>query len=404
MKQYLDVLRNVHDNGISKDNRTGVGTKYIFSEKFRCDLRDGFPLLTTKKINFSKVVGELFGFLTGADTVQAFQKFDCNIWDPWGLKQEVYRLLQVKPEDYAQALADKTGVSLEEAQKTLEEVAQTFQVWFDKQQQAVMAIASGGGADDPDNKKSYQSMNELLAEKPPTPEEYLTGKGVSLYIKDIIYPEGYLGPIYGKQWLEWRTSTGALINQVKLIADQLQYNPMSRRIILTGHNPEVVPADRYTHFPDGRPVTNSDENVQASILHGKQALPPCHLLTILDVQATDEEMILNLHLTMRSTDVPIGLPFNIASYALLLTMIAENHGMVPGQLVIEMVNCHIYADQLELVPTQLEREPLPLPTFKLPKGIDYADPNTLTREKYEEVVEALEGYNHHPFIKYPVAV
>ena len=403
MKPYLDVMRNVLENGISKDNRTGVGTKYIFSEKFRCDLRDGFPLLTTKKINFAKVAGELFGFLTGATSVQEFQAFDCDIWDAWGLKSDVYRITQLLKSEYYQSLALKLNITEDEAKAQITKVEETFTKWNADYQAAIAGIANGN-VDDPTNKNGYGVMNELLERKPKTVEEYLQSLEVPLFLKDISMPEGYLGPIYGKQWLEWRTSTGELINQIKRVADQLSGSPMSRRIIITGWNPEDVPADKYTTYPDGTPVLDSSMNVQASILHGKQALPPCHLLTVLDVQKTDDEAILNLHLTMRSTDVPIGLPFNIASYALLLTMIAENHGFVPGQLVIEMVNCHIYADQIELTKTQLERDVKKLPTFKLPKGIDYADPSTLTREAFESVVAALEGYEHHPFIKYPVAV
>jgi thymidylate synthase len=403
MKPYLDVLRNVYGHGVSKDNRTGVGTKYLFSEKFRCDLRDGFPLLTTKKINFAKVAGEMFGFLSGANSIQEFQKFDCGIWDAWGLKSDYFRLLQLKKNEYYKPLAEKLDISEDEAKELLSKVETNFQQWNDDYAAAIAEIANGKVAD-PTNQNGYDVMNDLLAKKPETVEEYLQNLDVSLYVKDIIYPEGYLGPIYGKQWLEWRTSTGVLINQIKRVANQLSDFPMSRRIIVSGWNPEVIPDDRYTTFPDGTVVVTSDDNIQASILDGKQALPPCHLMTILDVQATEDSMILNLHLTMRSTDVPIGLPFNIASYALLLTMIAENHGMIPGQLVIEMVNCHIYADQMDLVPTQLERDVKKLPTLKLPKGLDYADPATLTREAFEAVVAGLEGYEHHPFIKYPVAV
>lgn len=404
MKAYLDVMRNVFENGTSKDNRTGVGTKYIFSEKFRCDLRDGFPLLTTKKINFAKVAGEMFGFLTGADTVQKFQAFDCDIWDAWGLKSDHFRLYQMSRQEYYKPLAEKLNIDEEEAKKRLTEIETAFEEWNAEYTAGIAEIANGK-VEDPTNENGYGIMNALLERKPKTVDEYLQEQDVPLFIKDIILPEGYLGPIYGKQWLEWRTSTGELINQIKNIANQLSGSPMSRRIIITGWNPEVIPADRYATFPDGTPVKSSDDNVQASILNRKQALPPCHLLTILDVQVTEElDMVLNMHVTMRSTDVPIGLPFNIASYALLLSMIAKNHGMIAGQLVIEMVNCHIYADQIDLVPTQLAREPYKLPKLNLPNGIDYTDPATLTREAFEAVVAGLEGYEHHPFIKYPVAV
>ena len=106
MKNYLDVLQRVVEQGRVKGNRTGVGTKYLFSEKFRHNMADGFPLLTTKKINPNQVVGELFGFLTGADTVQSFKEFGCNIWDAWGLKQEQYKLVLRSEDEYIEEYRD----------------------------------------------------------------------------------------------------------------------------------------------------------------------------------------------------------------------------------------------------------------------------------------------------------
>lgn len=408
MKPYLDVLSNVYHNGKLKADRTGVGTKYIFSEKFRCDLRDGFPLLTTKKINFSKVAGELFGFLTGADTIQKFQEFDCNIWDPWGLKEDYYQLVRLSPAKYAEALAEKTNIPLEEAQLKLDQIEADFNDWNRRYSEFVQEQVATGILEIPTDQptEAMDPVNEFLMSKPPTIIEFLQSQDVPVFVKDIIYEEGYLGPIYGKQWLEWKTSTGHVINQLKNLANQLENNPFSRRKILTGWNPEVVPADKYFFDAKRRPVTNSEENIQAAILDGKQALPPCHLLVVLNtyVSPDDPQPVLNLHLTMRSTDVPIGLPFNIASYALLLSIIAHQFDMVAGELVIEMVDCHIYKDQLDLVPTQLNREPGQLPRLELPHGIYFDDPSTLTRENFEKVVAGLKDYNPQPFIKYPVAV
>ncbi len=129
-------------------------------------------------------------------------------------------------------------------------------------------------------------------------------------------------------------------------------------------------------------------------------------MTILDVDVDNEkqESILNMHVIMRSTDVPVGLPFNIASYAFLMEMIAKDFGFIAGVLSIDMTNCHIYEDQLELVNGQLERIPTDLPKFKMPEGIRFDDPSTLTRENVDRMVEAIEGYTPQAFIKFPVAV
>ena len=403
MKSYLDVLKDVRDNGTVKGNRTGVGTKYIFSKNFRCDLRDGFPLLTTKKINPRRVIGELFGFLRGATTVQEFQELGSNIWDPWGLEQEYYQLLKLPIDKYAEALAEQTGQSVEQAENVLKEVEATFNEWQKTLQSNIDKISNGEITPEDANKLT----DEHMLKQPVTVMGYLKEHGVSMFVKDIIYPEGYLGPIYGQQWSSWVTSKGDVINQLKRVADQLEHSPLSRRIIWTGWNPEFVPADKYETIPHlNRAVTNSHDNVQASIMDGKQALPPCHLLTILDVDVDNDkqESILNMHVIMRSTDVPVGLPFNIASYAYLMEMIAADFGFVAGVLSIDMTNCHIYEDQLELVDVQLAREPGKLPTFKMPEGIRFDDPSTLTIENVERMLEALEGYEPQAFIKYPVAV
>lgn len=410
MKAYLDVLRDVRDNGTVKGNRTGVGTKYIFSKNFRCDLRDGFPLLTTKKINPLRVVGELFGFLRGATTVQEFQELGSNIWDPWGLEDDYYRFIQVPINEYAQKLADHKEITKEEAIAELAQIEQSFADWQTEMDAVVAKISNNEIV----GKNEQETMilcsnetNKVMLKKPKTVVEYLKDQGVDIMIKDIIYPKGYLGPIYGQQWSSWVTSKGVVINQLKRVAEQLEHHPLSRRIIWTGWNPEFIPADKYEVIPNtNRPVTNSSDNVQASIMDGKQALPPCHLMTILDVDVDNEkqESILNMHVIMRSTDVPVGLPFNIASYAFLMEMIAKDFGFTAGVLSIDMTNCHIYEDQLELVNVQLEREPGQLPTFKMPEGIRFDDPTTLTRENVDRMVEAIEGYTPQAFIKFPVAV
>ena len=410
MKPYLDVLRDVRDNGTVKGNRTGVGTKYLFSKNFRCDLRDGFPLLTTKKINPLRVIGELFGFLRGATTVQEFQELGSNIWDAWGLEDDYYRIVQLPITEYAGKLAEHKGITKDEANEELAKIEQAFADWQAEMDAVIAKVSNNeivGETEEQTMMLCSEATNEVMVKKPKTVVEYLKDQGVDIFVKDIIYPQGYLGPIYGQQWTGWETSKGEVINQLKRVAHQLEHHPLSRRIIWTGWNPEFVPADKYEMIPNtNRPVNNSSDNVQASIMDGKQTLPPCHLMTILDVDVDNEkqESILNMHVIMRSTDVPVGLPFNIASYAFLMEMIAKDFGFIAGVLSIDMTNCHIYEDQLELVNGQLERIPTELPKFKMPEGIRFDDPSTLTRENVDRMVEAIEGYTPQAFIKFPVAV
>lgn len=404
MKSYLDVLEDVTTKGKVKGNRTGVGTKYLFSKNFRHDLREGFPLLTTKKINPLRVLGELFAFLRGATTVQEFEALGSNIWEPWGLEEDHYRLLKAKVSDYAQLIADKLNISKEQGVDKLRDVEEAFEKWQAEYSAHVTAISSGEISNP---EEITETTNALLLKQPQTVPQYLKSLDIPLYVKDIIYEKGYLGPIYGEQWLNWKTSTGDVINQLKRVADQLEFFPSSRRIVLTAWNPEVIPADKYTMVGDkGRPVLNSSDGVQAAILDGKQALPPCHLLVILDIDRDDEEMeaVLNMHVIMRSTDVPVGLPFNIASYAFLMEIIAKQFGMVAGVLSIDMTNCHIYDDQLELAKVQMARIPKKLPTLTIPDGIEFDRPETLTRAKVEEIIAGIQNYEHDAFIKYPVAV
>ena len=409
MKNYLDVLQRVVEQGRVKGNRTGVGTKYLFSEKFRHNMADGFPLLTTKKINPNQVVGELFGFLTGADTVQGFKEFGCNIWDAWGLKQEQYKLVLRSEDDYIEEYAKLKDISKEEAAEKIAELTQSNQEWVTEYQATMLKITNG--EIETEENESIESLQEKVSKqlenKPLSVIEFLSTEGVDIHIKDIEYPEGYLGPIYGKQWLEWNTSKGEIINQIKRIAHQLEFTPSSRRIILQGWNPEFIPADRYATFPNGKPAVTSDDQVQCAILDGKQALPPCHMTLILDVDVDAEAEInyLNMEVIMRSTDVPVGLPFNIASYAYLMEMICSQFGFVAADLVIEMVNCHVYVDQLEPAAIQLARTPGNLPKLKrIPLDIKFDDPSTLTVENMQRVLECLEGYEPQGFIKYPVAV
>ena len=259
MRAYLDLLRHVLEHGERRTDRTGTGTVSIFGAQARYDLREGFPLVTTKKVLFPAVVRELLWFLRGSTNINDDLKQHTPIWDAWADEQ------------------------------------------------------------------------------------------------------GNLGPIYGYQWRNWG---GEGIDQIQLAIDTIKNDPTSRRIIVSAWNVSDLPAMR---------------------------LPPCHAFFQFYVQDT----WLDCQLYQRSADLALGVPFNIASYALLMSMIAQDTGLKPRFFVHTLGDAHIYLNHVEGVKIQLARAPMPLPKLVL------ANKPTLEM-KYEDI--QLEGYQHHAFIKLPVAV
>ena len=261
MKQYLDLIRQVLDTGERREDRTGTGTISVFGAQTRYDLRDGFPLLTTKKVLFDAVTRELFWFLGGCtNTHQQNLRDHTPIWDAW---------------------AD---------------------------------------------------------------------------------PDGNLGPIYGFQWRNWN---GEGLDQIQNAIDLIKRSPASRRIIVNAWNPGQL---------------------------GEMRLPPCHILFQFYVSASGR---LDCQLYQRSADLGLGVPFNIASYALLLTMIAQECELTPGVFVHTLGDAHIYLNLVEGLRQQLTRETLPLPRVSVARKPF----NELGLEDVQ-----LHDYQHHPFIRLPVAV
>lgn len=259
MKQYLDLIRQVLEDGESKTDRTGTGTRAIFGTQSRYDLRDGFPLVTTKKTLFPAVVRELLWFLKGSTNIYEDLTQHTPIWDAW---------------------ADA---------------------------------------------------------------------------------EGNLGPIYGYQWRNWG---GTGIDQIQQAIDTIKTNPDSRRIIVSAWNVADIP---------------------------DMKLPPCHAF----FQFFVVNGRLDLQLYQRSADLALGVPFNIASYALLLTMVAQECDLTPGVFVHTIGDAHLYDNHLDGVREQLSRKPLPLPQLKIA--------NKPFHEICFEDIELL-NYEHHPFIRFEVAV
>lgn len=264
MREYLELLRDVRENGVYRGDRTGTGTYSVFGRQLRFDLSRGFPLVTTKKVFLKGIIHELLWFLSGSTNVRYLQERGVHIWDEW---------------------ADA---------------------------------------------------------------------------------EGELGPVYGSQWRSWPTPDGGQIDQITAVLASIREQPDSRRHMVSAWNPAEVDA---------------------------MALPPCHSL----FQFYVAEGRLSCQLYQRSADMFLGVPFNIASYALLLMMVAQVTGLEAGDFVHTFGDAHLYANHLEQADLQLSREPYPLPTMHLnPEVTD------LFAFRYEDF--RLEGYQSHPAIKAAIAV
>ncbi|MFT5720410.1 MAG: thymidylate synthase [Motiliproteus sp.] len=264
MQQYLQLMRQIRDQGAFKGDRTGTGTLSLFGHQMRFDLAEGFPLVTTKKCHLRSIIHELLWFLQGDTNIKYLNDNGVKIWDQWADEQ------------------------------------------------------------------------------------------------------GDLGPVYGHQWRSWPTPEGDGVDQLALLIEQIKTNPNSRRLIVSAWNvPEV----------------------------NKMALPPCHTL----FQFYVSEGKLSCQLYQRSADVFLGVPFNIASYALLTMMVAQVCGLTPGDFVHTLGDAHLYSNHLEQAELQLSREPLKLPVMKL--NPEVTDLFGFRFEDFE-----LQGYQSHAHIPAPIAV
>jgi thymidylate synthase len=264
MEEYHRLLRHVLDHGRPKADRTGTGTLAVFGAQARFDLREGFPLLTTKKLHLRSIIHELLWFLKGETNVGYLRENNVTIWDEW---------------------ADA---------------------------------------------------------------------------------EGNLGPVYGAQWRKWRTAEGGTVDQIANLINQLRSNPDSRRHIVSAWNPGEI---------------------------DRMALAPCHAL--FQFAVIDGELSCQLY--QRSADLFLGVPFNIASYALLTLMVAQVCDLKPGEFVHTFGDLHLYSNHLEQARLQLTREPRPLPTMRLNPAV-----RDILGFRFEDF--ELIGYDPHPAIKAPIAV
>ena len=264
MQQYLDLMRHVLQNGVTKSDRTGTGTRSVFGYQMRFDLSQGFPALTTKKLHLKSIIHELLWFLSGDTNIRYLKENGVRIWDEW---------------------ADENGD---------------------------------------------------------------------------------LGRVYGAQWRSWRGANGETIDQIRNLVQQIQTNPDSRRLIVSAWNPAEVDS---------------------------MALPPCHAL----FQFYVAEGKLSCQLYQRSADIFLGVPFNIASYALLTLMLAQVCGLQAGEFIHTLGDAHLYNNHLEQARLQLTREPRPLPKMHI--NPDVRDIFSFRFNDFE-----LTDYDPHPHIKAQVSV
>jgi len=297
MKQYLDLVKHVLKNGEKKEDRTGTGTLSVFGYQTRYDLREGFPLATTKKVYFRGILHELLWFLKGDTNIKYLVDRNVRIWNEW-------------PYETYKANDEFKGESLEEF---------------------VEKIRSEDG----------------FAEK-----------------------WGELGPVYGKQWIRWPSHDGKEINQIKNVLEQIKNNPKSRRLMVSGWN-----------------VADIQE-----LISGKKSAPPlCHTLFQFNVSSGHIDM----QLYQRSADIALGVPFNIASYSMLLMMVAKECGFTPRHFIHTFGDAHIYLNHVDGLNEQLKRTPKKLPQLKIADKPFW----DLTFEDFE-----LVGYECEEPIKFAIAV
>jgi len=302
MKAYLDLLKDVHENGVGKDDRTGTGTRSVFGRQIRCDLSEGFPLLTTKKVFLRGIIHELLWFVRGDTNIKYLVDNNVGIWNEWPFQNYLV----------------KNGLD--------KELKKHSCAWQYKLEEFIGNIQK-----DPEFAKQW----------------------------------GELGPVYGKQW---RNFSG--IDQLEWVINEIKTNPTSRRLIVSAWNPAEI-----------------EEMAKAG-------LPPCHTLFQFYVSHDNK---LSCQLYQRSADLFLGVPFNIASYALLTMMVAQVCNLELGEFVHAFGDVHIYNNHNEQVLEQLSREPKALPRMKINPNVD-----NLFDFKFEDF--ELLDYIADPAIKAPVAV
>lgn len=348
MKSYLDLVSDVLENGEFVGNRTGIRTKMVVGRHFTHDMRSGFPLLTSKKINPQTIFVELEGFIKGITDKRWYQEHKCYIWDEWCNPQILTKYDLTDARSVIIQLIKENSVNPSLSPKMIIEINKLTELLED-----LNTISSN------DYSPAIIDIARKLAQ---------------LYETD-------LGPIYGYQWRnfgkqyrleqigesEYSYNAFNGIDQLKILVDRMKTNPLDRRMIVSAWNPIEIEANT-------------------------MALPPCHWAFEVHSNGTEFDLIWH----QRSVDVFLGLPYNIASYAMLMKLLEKETGLTARYLNGFLGNTHIYENHMEQVKLQLSREVYKLPTLKLPDDV-----NIFTWESNQW---ELINYQHHPFIKAPVAV
>ena len=362
-KQYQELLQDILDNGVTKSDRTGTGTISVFGRQIRHKMSEGFPLLTTKKMAWKTMVTELLWFLRGDTNIKFLVDNNCHIWDG-----DAYKNYLSKVENYANSLSVPDDIS-------------EFQVVMDSLNTQI--------------KSSVLSKEEFI-NKIKTDDEFAK-------------KWGSLGPVYGKQWRDWNSSEAEFeglsgIDQIQNLINDLKTNPDSRRLMVSAWNvgeldQMVLPPCHYGFQVYTRELSIS-ERVNL-FMQGKKVERFLEKITAKDLAAANiPTRAISLMYNARSQDVPLGTPFNLASYGLLLMILAKEVNMVPDELITNMGDCHIYLNQIDGVREQLTREPFELPTLSM----DYRE------GEYDKELKGfvpddfvLFNYQSHPSIKMPLS-
>jgi len=350
-KQYQDLLQSILDYGVEKKDRTGTGTKSIFGYTIRHNMKDGFPLLTTKKMAWKTMVTELLWFLRGDTNIKFLVDNNCHIWDGDCYKAYIKRYNK----------GEYVGKT-----KLLE------------------------------NSKKNRTLTE-----PFTQEEFINKIKTD---DEFAKKWGELGPIYGKQWRSWGikwedTESIEYIDQIANLINDLKTNPDSRRLMVSAWNvgeldQMVLPPCHYGFQVYTRELSEDERNEIRDMRYFKNSLHQA-------LKGSDTKIdwkniptrAISLMWNQRSVDTFLGLPFNIASYGLLLMMIADEVNMVPDELIGNLGDTHLYLNHVEQAKEQITREPFELPTVHVRDGIFCSSPNDVI----------LENYQSHSSIKAPLS-
>jgi thymidylate synthase len=364
-KQYQALLQDIIDNGVKKSDRTGTGTISVFGRQIRHNMKDGFPLITTKKMYFKGIVTELLWFLRGDTNIKFLVDNNCHIWDGDAYQsycKRYWELGEIAKIEYGSSYYNHETNEYEFETYSKEEFV------------------------------NYIKTNDAFAKK-----------------------WGELGPVYGHQWRSWGEIEHDFygIDQITNLINDLKTNPDSRRLMVNAWNvgeldSMTLPPCHYSFQVYTRELSFGERKELMVKYTNDNSLLPIGFSVPFGEESNKKYLkvcdsyniptrAISLMWNQRSCDFPLGIPANIMSYALLLMMLAKQVNMVPEELIGNFGDCHIYLDQIDGVKEQLTREPYPLPSVKLSDKVV----NDLSEYTYQDII--LENYQSHPKIYFPLS-